>query len=155
MGLAPGSVVYTGLKNDRELKIDLIQYDSDSIKETEPKTTRDCLSAVDPAKVNWFIVNGLNHASEIESLGVQSKMTLLDIEDLVNIAQRPTLSIGDGYIKVILKLLHYDTGQELVSEHLSMVLFKESLIVFHESDDPVFVQKVIERGEVISKQQHC
>ena len=138
MGLAPGSVIYTGLKNDRDLNIDLIQYDSDSIKETELKTASECLSAFDPAMVNWFIVNGLNHTSEITNLGVQSKMTLLDIEDLVNVAQRPTLSIGDGYIKVILKLLHYDTGQELVSEHLSMVLFKESLIVFHESDDPVF-----------------
>ena len=138
MGLAPGSVIYTGLKNDRELRIDLIQYDSDSIKETELKTASECLSALDPAMVNWFIVNGLNHTSEITDLGVQSKMTLLDIEDLVNVAQRPTLSIGDGYIKVILKLLHYDEGQELVSEHLSMVLFKKSLIVFHESDDPVF-----------------
>lgn len=138
MGLAPGSVVYTGLKNDRELKIDLIQYDSDSIKETELKTTSECLSAMDPAMVNWFIVNGLNHTGEIESLGVQSKMTLLDIEDLVNIAQRPTLSSGDNYLKVILKLLYYDKGHELVSEHMSMVLFNESLIVFHESDEPVF-----------------
>ena len=138
MGLAPGSVVYTGLKNDRQIKIDLIQYDSDSIKETDLKTASECLSALDPAKVNWFIVNGLNQTGEITNLGVKSKMTLLDIEDLVNIAQRPTLSIGDGYIKVILKILSYAEGQELVSEHLSMVLFKESLIVFHESDDPVF-----------------
>ena len=88
--------------------------------------------------MNWFIVNGLNHASEIESLGVQSKMTLLDIEDLVNIAQRPAISAGDDYLKVILKILYYDRDQELVSEHLSMVLFKESLIVFHESDEVVF-----------------
>ena len=70
MGLAPGSVVYTGLKNDRELKIDLIQYDSDSIKETELKTTSECLSAMDPAMVNWFIVHGLNHTGEIESLAL-------------------------------------------------------------------------------------
>ena len=138
IGLAPGSVIYTGLKNKRDLKIDLIQYDSESFEELKLKTTQECLTAVVPGKVNWFIIDGLNHVSEIESIGLKSNMILLDIEDLVNIAQRPTASFGEDYLKVIFKLLSYDTAQELVSEHLSMVLLKESLIIFHESDEPVF-----------------
>ena len=138
IGLAPGSVVYTGFKSERDLRIELIQYNLDSISETSLKDSVDCLSAIKSDNVNWFIINGLNNVKEIETIGLQSEMTLIDIEDLVNTAQRSSLGVNDKYLKIIMKLLSYDKGLELKSEHLAMVLFQDSLIMFHESDTEGF-----------------
>lgn len=135
IGLAPGTVIYTGFKKDRELKMNLIQYDSESLEESVLESAEECLSAVASDKVNWFTVDSLHPVEEIKRLGLNSNMTLLDIEDIVNIAQRPTLNAGDNYLKVIVKMLSYDKEDELVSDHLSLVLLKDTLILFHESDE--------------------
>ena len=140
MGLAPGSVVYTGFKTDRPLLIDLVQYDQKSVTETSLQSAEDCLSYAKPNLVNWFNFNGLNNVKEIEVIGLQSEMILLDIEDLVNTAQRSTLSVSDKYLKVILKLLSYGNDGELKSEHMSLVLIKDSLLIFHESDTEDFAR---------------
>ncbi len=136
--MAPGSVVYTGFKPERLLRIDLVQYDPNSVSETSLNNSSDCLSALKSNRVNWLNVNGLSHVNEIKAIGLQFDMTLIDIEDLVNTAQRPTLSVSDKYVKTILKLLSYDKDQELKSEHLSMVLLKDSLVMLHENDTEDF-----------------
>ena len=138
IGLAPGSVVYTGFKSDRILSIDLLQYDTDSMLETSLKSSLDCYSSMKSGKVNWLTFNGLNHVKEIEAIGLQFEMTLIDIEDLVNTAQRSTMTVGDKYLKTILKLLSFNEDMELKSEHLGMVLCKDSLLMFHESDTEDF-----------------
>jgi len=138
IGLAPGSAVYTGFKPEKALRMDLLQYDSNSSTENLLKSVQDFIPSIQKSKVNWLIVNGLNNIREIETLGLQVGMTLLDIEDLVNTAQRSTLSISDTYLKIILKLLSYDSEKELKSEHLSLILFKDALLLFYESEKEDF-----------------
>ena len=138
IGLAPGSVVYTGFKSERPLLIDIMQYDPDSVMETKLDSSVSCLSVIEPGKVNWLTINGLNNVKEIEAIGLQSEMTLIDIEDLVNTAQRSALTVNEKYLKTILKLLAYDKDLELKNEHVGIVLFKDSLLMFHENDTEEF-----------------
>ncbi len=138
IGLAPGSVVYNGIKTDRALRIDLMQYNSESLEESSLGSAPQCLESRVPGMVNWFSLNGLNDVKKIEQLGLELDMMLLDIEDLVNTAQRAALSIDEGYVKVILKVLSYGKEQELKSEHLGLVLHGESLFLFHENDTEEF-----------------
>ena len=144
MGLAPGSVVYTGFKPNRPFLIDLVQYNEKSVMETSLQSAENCLSKAKPDLVNWFNFKGLNNVKEIEVIGLQSEMILLDIEDLVNTAQRSTLSVSEKYLKVILKLLSYGNDRELIGEHMGLVLIKDSLLVFHESDTEDF-ERIRER----------
>lgn len=138
IGLAPGSVVYTGHKEDRKLKIDLMQYDSEEVEEQLDLISSSCLALKKSDKANWFVISGLNNVKEIEGIGHQFKMSLLDVEDLVNTAHGPALNSGDGYLVVIMKLLSYDSNLELNMEHLSLVLFPDSLLLLHEDEEEDF-----------------
>ncbi len=138
IGLAPGSVVYTGLKSDLELKIDLIQYDANRVEEHSDLRVTDYRSQTKHGKVTWLSINGLNNVDEIEKIGSQFNMNLLDIEDLVNTAQRSAASFNDEYVLVIIKLLSYNENMELKVEHTDLVLFMDSLLMFHESENDFF-----------------
>ena len=149
MGLAPGSVVYTGNKSDRPFGVDMLQYDHSELKEQLLDNSKDCLDSVNSSSVNWFTINGLNHVGEIEKLGLGFDMLLLDIEDLVNTAQRTTLNINDDYVKLIIKFLYLERNEELRSEHVGLVLCKNTLLVFHENDMEEFssVRERIRNGK--------
>ena len=138
MGLAPGSVVYIGLKGDRDLKIDLIRYNSEHVEELKFSSPDPVLKKIEPGAVNWLIFNGLQNVKEVETVGKYFGMSPLDIEDLVNTAQRPALNANEDYLVLIMKILSYDKDFVLSSEHVSFVLFKDSLITFHESDNEEF-----------------
>ena len=138
LGLAPGSVVYIGLKGDRDLKIDLIRYDAQHLEELACDTTDACLKEMKPGFVNWMNLNGLNNIAEIESVGRHFEMKTLDVEDLVNTAQRPALNMSDDYLVLIMKILAYDKKLTLSDEHICFVLFKDTLLTFNESDREEF-----------------
>ena len=137
-GLAPGSVVYIGLKGDNDLKIDLVRYNQDSYEEASFNSVEPYETVLDPSHVNWLTWNGLNRVQEIESVGHQMGISVLDIEDIVNTAQRPALHVSDHYLVLIMKMLSFDNELLLGREHISFVLFKGSLLVFHESEQDEF-----------------
>lgn len=139
IGLAPGSVVYIGLKNNKDLTIDLTRYNPDHVEELTFNSTESCLERIEPGSVNWFDLNGLNNVQAIESVGKHFGMKTLDVEDLVNTAQRPALNISEEYLVLMMKLLAYDKDYVLSNEHISFVLLKDALLTFHESDREEFV----------------
>ena len=147
LGLAPGSVVYIGLKDDRDLKIDLIRYNEDQVEELKFNSPNPGLKKIETGSVNWLIFNGLKNVKEVETVGKHFGMSNLDVEDIVNTAQRPALNANDAYLVLIMKMLSYDKDFVLSSEHISFVLFKDSLITFHESDREEF-QSIKERLQI-------
>lgn len=137
-GLAPGSVVYIGFKGDNDLKIDLVRYNEAIYEEASFNTTDPYQQALDPGVVNWFSWNGLNSVQEIESVGRQFGLSLMDIEDVVNTAQRPALNATENYLVVIMKIMGFDKDNALTREHISFILLKNTLLMFHESDQDEF-----------------
>ncbi|WP_396601519.1 magnesium/cobalt transporter CorA [Algibacter sp. R77976] len=138
LGQVPGSVVYTGERSKEKLFIDTFDYGKEFCNEKELQTVQESFEYKDTDSVTWINLNGLNHVDQIEALGEHYDIHPLVLEDIVNIAQRPKIDEYDDSIFVSLKMLYYDDAQQIVSEQVSLILGKNYVLTFQESEGDVF-----------------
>ncbi|TNJ42439.1 magnesium/cobalt transporter CorA [Tamlana fucoidanivorans] len=138
LGQVPGSVIYTGERSKDKLFIETFDYNKDYVFEKELPTVEDTFKFKFTDSVTWINLNGLNHVASIEKLGTHFGLHPLVLEDIVNIAQRPKIDEYEGYIFVVLKMLYYDTKQNIVSEQVSFILGSNYVFSFQESEGDVF-----------------
>lgn len=148
LGLAPGSVIYTGEKSDQKLFIEAFDYNKDKCIVKELLNVEECFE-FEEGSITWININGLNHVDAIEKIGGHYELHPLVLEDIVNIAQRPKIDEYDDYLFVVLKMLYYDIDQKIVSEQVSFILGKEYVLSFQESEGDVFdtVRERIKHGK--------
>ena len=138
VGKIPGTLVYTGKKSDKNLVIESFDYNKEKVEETILQDIEDAIPYKDTESVTWININGLHYTKEIESIGKQYGLHPLVLEDIVNTAQRPKIDEYDGYLFVVLKMLYYDDDENVVIEQVSLVLGKNYVISFQESEGDVF-----------------
>ncbi|QXP53318.1 MULTISPECIES: magnesium/cobalt transporter CorA [unclassified Cellulophaga] len=138
MGKAPGTVTYMGQREGAKSVLSVINYD---------EHTLDIHDVVDLGQIDfhqkseftsWIDVVGLSDELFIAQLGKLSQINPLVLEDIVNTQQRPKIDEYENYIFGVFKMLYLNENQEIVSEHLAMVLMESSVIVFQELQDDVF-----------------
>jgi magnesium transporter len=149
VGLAPGSVIYTGDKSSKELFIEAFDYNHEQCIYKELNNVEDIFEFKDSDPITWINLNGLNHVAEIEKLGHHFNLHPLVLEDIVSISQRPKIDEYDDYLFVVLKMLYNDENQAIVSEQVSFVLGKNYVLSFQEADGDVFdtVRDRIKQGK--------
>ena len=149
LGKAPGSVIYTGEKSSKKLFIDVFDYSSEQCTEKALKTIEETYTFKQSNSVTWININGLNHVTEIEKLGIHYDIHPLVLEDIVSISQRPKIDEYEDYIFVVVKMLYIDTKDQLVSEQVSFILGKGYVLSFQESEGDVFdaVRERIRQGK--------
>lgn len=138
VGLAPGSMVYTGKKVEQKLFIESFNYNKDTYKEKELQNVEEAFEFKISSPISWLNINGLNHISEIEKIGNHFDIHPLVLEDIVNTAQRPKIDEYEDYLFIVLKMLYYDDNEKIVSEQVSLILGKSYVITFQESEGDVF-----------------
>ena len=138
IGQVPGTLVYTGDKEDSKLFIEAFDYESNSCKEKELSKIEEAFSFKATNSVSWININGLNHIEDIEKLGKHYKLHPLVLEDIVNISQRPKIDEYDDYLFLVIKMMYYDTTENIVSEQISFVLGKNYVLTFQEAEGDVF-----------------
>jgi len=138
VGLAPGTIVYTGDKEKNDLYIEVFEYNKSEFEEKELSSVEGVFEYVDSEPVTWINVNGLVHTDAIEKIGEHYKFHPLVIEDIANIQQRPKADEYEDYLYVVLKMLYFNDKEELVIEHISFVLGENYVISFQESEGDVF-----------------
>lgn len=138
LGQIPGSVVYTGDRSKEKLYIETFDYTKDFCTEKELESVQESFEYKDTDSVTWINLNGLNHVTQIEALGAHYDLHPLVLEDIVNISQRPKIDEYEDYLFVSLKMLYYDTENNIVSEQVSFILGKNYVLSFQESEGDVF-----------------
>ncbi|WP_225034658.1 magnesium/cobalt transporter CorA [Winogradskyella sp. SM1960] len=138
IGKAPGTLVYTGKKTEKQLKIESFDYTKDTITENVLTNIADVKAHKETDSVTWINIDGLNAITEIENIGKQYDLHPLVLEDIVNTAQRPKIDEYDDYLFVVLKMLYYDTNENIVIEQVSFILGKNYVLSFQESEGDVF-----------------
>ncbi|EPR73467.1 Magnesium and cobalt transport protein CorA [Winogradskyella psychrotolerans RS-3] len=138
IGKAPGTLVYTGKKTEKQLHIESFDYTKETLKENVLTNIEDAKSYKETDSVTWINIDGLNSLSEIESIGKQYELHPLVLEDIVNTTQRPKIDEYDDYLFIVLKMLYYDTDENVVIEQVSLVLGKNYVLSFQESEGDVF-----------------
>ncbi len=139
-GLPPGTLIYTGTKTDKELKITTVTYNEQEYRESTSTLFKECpVIAKGAATVTWVNVNGLQNTQNLEELGQCFGLHPLVLEDILNTDQRPKLDDYGDYLFIVLKMLHLQEEQkEVTGEQVSLIVGENYVISLHEHDEDVF-----------------
>jgi magnesium transporter len=137
-GLSPGTLIHIGDQKVETVKITLIDYDEAHLEERALPIIPEPLPLRDQSTVTWINVDGLHEVDVIARLGGLFNIHPLTQEDILNTGQRPKAEGYDDYIFVVFKMLYYNSGDEIRSEQVSLVLGSSFLISFQEAAGDVF-----------------
>lgn len=138
IGKAPGTITYLGRREKTDSSVHVFDYSSKEIREDHPKTLRDILAYKNSESTTWIDVVGLNDEKYIESLGKEFGLNPLLLEDAINTHQRPKVDEYDSYIFGVFKMIYLTEANEVVNEHVAIVLFEKCVLVFQEVKEDVF-----------------
>lgn len=138
-GQPPGTMVYTGRRTEEPLRITVIDYDTENIREQVDAPIEACIPLKDSGSVSWINIDGLNDTSVIEKIGEAFGIHPLVLEDILHTTQRPKLEDHADYLFLVVRMLYVPPGEtEVQSEQLSFVLTEHCLISFQERAGDVF-----------------
>jgi len=130
VGAPPGELYYIGAASSERVKISLIQYSETEFFEQDFYDLSECLKHIKEGFVKWINVDGIHKLELVESIGKHFNIHPLTQEDIVHTESRPKYEDYDQYVVAIMKMLYFDN--HVRSEHLSIVLFTDTVISFQE-----------------------
>lgn len=133
-GLPPGTAVYTGEQTETEIKISLIDYDSENATFLSSRKIEDCALYKNKSTVTWINIDGLHQVDLVEKLCQCFELHPLTVEDILNTTQRPKIDVFDDHVFLVVRMHHHheETGV-ISSEQVSFVLGKTFLLTFQET----------------------
>jgi magnesium transporter len=138
-GLPPGTLVHIGERKQESVRITLIDYDEQNVREKQVDEIEQCFQFKTTPTVTWINIDGLHDIQVIEKIGKNFDFHPLILEDILNTGQRPKLEDFESYIFIVLKMLTYDDDEETIkSEQVSMILGHNFVISFQEIQGDVF-----------------
>ena len=138
-GLPPGSLVFIGKKKVEKIRIRIIDYDKNQLREDDPEDIKAAAEFKHTETVTWINIDGLHDTEVIRNAGSIFQIHPLLLEDILNTGQRPKFEEFDNCLFVVVKMLRYDKdSQMIVSEQLSLVLGDTFLLTIQEQPGDVF-----------------
>ena len=138
-GLPPGTPVHIGERKSEATRLWLLHYDEQGAAEKEIQAVEECRAFRDKPGVTWINVTGLHEVERLAQLGNTLSLHPLVLEDILNTDQRPKTEDYGDYIYIVLKALgNGDAEQEITAEQISLVLARNLVISFLESDSGMF-----------------
>lgn len=149
-GQIPGEMIYTGERRKQAVRVTMIDYTADTVREQEVKDLRDLKTAKDPHSITWVNVNGIHDLQIVDEVGEIFDLHDLLCSDVVNVHQRPKAEDYEHHIYVTLKMLVYNEKSQTVSdEHVSLIMGEHYVLSFQEEEGDVFewVRERIRKGK--------
>ncbi len=137
LGKAPGTITYTGNRDNSISTLDVISYSPDTLEEYSPVHIETLLEEKND-EIKWINLVGLSDEVYIEKLGKVFQLNPLTLEDAVHTDQRPKIDEYDHYIFGVFKMMYLDEEQKIVVEHVAITLFEKEILVFQELNQDVF-----------------
>lgn len=138
-GSPPGTVEHTGVRHMDNIKITVHDYSADHIEEISINEIQKAQQYLDTPSKTWVKVRGLHVTEKLKSIWDFFELHPLIQEDIVHTSQRPKVEVYDNCIFFVLRLLSYSNGgQKINSEQISIVLGKNYVLSFQETDNDHF-----------------
>lgn len=138
-GLPPGTPVHLGERKSETTRLTMLHYNEQRAVEQEMNTARECLTLRDTPGVSWINVTGLHEVEKLAQFADAFGLHPLVIEDILNTDQRPKLEDYGEYLYIVIKRLSNGTpANEIATEQISLILGRDLVISFLESDSGVF-----------------
>lgn len=110
----------------------LISYNPEKFAETTVERVEDLPGFLDPNRIHWLNVQGLDEPQILSKLGDLFRLHPLALEDVTNTGQRPKLEAYDEFLFIISSMAFFESEQQLVTEQLSLFLGHNFVITFQE-----------------------
>ena len=139
VGLPPGTVVYAGDAEKRDIQIHRIFYNSDMFEES--RVERDELSSRNPKNgTAWYDINGLWDTDLLKAVGEAFGLHSLVVEDIANLEQRPKVEVYDGYLFIMLRALEVVPGDDfdIEAEQICIVIGQDFVLTLQEHEGDAF-----------------
>lgn len=138
LGKAPGTVTYIGHRKGVKARVKVISYDDLELEERDLEAVKALDIELDSNKAQWFTVIGLSDEAAMQHLANFGGLNPLVMEDIVNTESRPKVDEYEDYIFVVLKMLYLKGSDNIVKEHVALVLERGRVFVYQEIEDDVF-----------------
>ena len=140
IGLAPGSVIFTGNRKVDKVLIHYMQYDEENIIEKEIDShSKNILNASPIDKIDWYDVRGMHDTKLIELLGKTFSIHPIVLENIVDVHQRPKYEEYDKGNFITLRALSFDKNEiEVKKEHVALYFHEGFIITFQETESDLF-----------------
>jgi len=139
LGLPPGSIVYIGDIKDPRVRIDLIDYDKDSLVEKKDVGIKKCVELIKTPQNTWVDIQGIHDVNAVQEIGSHFGLHPLVLEDIVNSTQRSKLDDYKDNIYIVMRMLKINNEKdEVEDEQVSIILGKNYLISFLETGSQIF-----------------
>lgn len=140
LGLAPGTIVFTGNRKVEQIKIHHLAYNEQQM-EFHDLDNQSIATFHKPItnRIQWYDVRGLHDAELIRVIGDTFTIHPLMLEDTVDTFQRPKVDDYEDQLFVTLKALSFSKEKkQLQTEHLSLLLGQDFILSFQEDADDLF-----------------
>jgi magnesium transporter len=140
---SPGTVRYIGKDRDHRVKIDLIQYSSEFVREVAVESVDSLAHHLGDfgsgSDYFWVNVSGVHETEVLEQLGELLSLHPLVLEDIANTSHRAKIEEYEDSLFIIMKMVSYQThSSQIVLEQMSIILMPQLVVTFQEVDgDPL------------------
>ncbi len=137
-GKAPGTITYTGHRENLDSVVNILEYNENELNVLAPGNIDEIVAHKGPPLISWIDIVGLSDEAFIEKVGKRFGLNSLVMEDIVNTHQRPKIDEYNPHIFAVFKMLYINENNELIREHVALVLLENCVLVFQELEDDVF-----------------
>ncbi|MDZ7719075.1 MAG: magnesium/cobalt transporter CorA [Balneolaceae bacterium] len=150
-GQKPGTAVYTGVQKLDEVKMTVHDFDEQHHDVIPINKIESSESYLQSESKTWIQIQGLHDVEKLRTVWDYFELHPLIQEDIVNMSQRPKIEEYDDAVFVVMRMItsrnENGNSPNLQTEQISIVLGKNYVLSFQESDDPVF-DPIIKRLEM-------
>lgn len=141
-GEIPGTAIHTGIQRLEHVLMTVHDFDSDHYESISINKIEKSEPYIQHPSKTWIQVRGLHDIERLRTVWDYFSLHPLVQEDIVSTSQRPKVEIYPDHIFVVLKMITHqpeeNPGSQLHIEQISIVVGKNFVLSFQESDDPVF-----------------
>ena len=139
IGLSPYELKFRGKKKAEDIRIQVIDFDLEEVRETEIKDTGELRKYLSSDSITWINVDGLHNEKIIRDLSDIFSIPADILSDVMEPSSRPQAEEFDNGFFVSIKMMEFNEKKNRVSvDNLSLIVMDKILVTFQEEKGDVF-----------------
>ncbi len=138
-GLSPGDIGQVAGAGGGVTELRLLRWGPVALEESEPSGPGEACEESSGLPVSWLRVIGTGDAGLLEELGGRLGMDALQLENALNVHDRPKSEVGDDFVFISMNVMEReDPGGRARHSHLGMLLRGRKVVTFEEREVALF-----------------
>ena len=139
IGLSPYELKFRGKKKAEDIRVQVIDFDLEGVRETEIKDTGELRKYLSSDSITWINVDGLHNEQIIRDLSDIFSIPADILSDVMEPSSRPQAEEFDNGFFVSIKIMEFNEKKNRVSvDNLSLIVMDKILVTFQEEKGDVF-----------------